>query len=112
VDRAIIEANRSYLNSISDACRRPHALLHEFEKLRRFDLIDRTMLFMLWADLDRDPAGPVSRAFWHIAGALREELGIPADGTFTMQANGWLGQHEHVHTIGVINSIGLTAQSY
>ncbi|HEX6965982.1 MAG TPA: class I SAM-dependent methyltransferase [Gemmatimonadaceae bacterium] len=105
-------AGRRFNVIFSDACHQQHALLREFEMLRQLDLIDRTKLFMLWDDLDRDPDGPVSRAFWHIAGMLRSELDIPDDGAFMLQANGWLGQHEHTHTVGVINSIGLTTRSY
>lgn len=96
----------------SDACHQQHALLHEFGMLQRLDLIDRAQLFMLWDDLDRDPAGPVSQAFWEIARLLHEDIGVPDEGAFMLQANGWLGQHEHTHTIGVINTIGLTAHSY
>jgi hypothetical protein len=105
-------AGRRFNIVFSDACHRAHALLRELDKMRELDLIDPDRFFMLWDDLDADPNGPVSRAFWRIAEELEERFGSGDANAFMLRVNGWLGQHEHRHTVGIINSIGLTRESY
>lgn len=91
----------------SDASHHPDALLREFEMLSRHALLDPQRLFILWDDLDRDPDGPMSRTFFHICEGLRELCGTRRAERFLMEANGWLGEHEYRHTVGVFNTLGL-----
>ena len=91
----------------SDASHHPDAVLREFDMLRRHALLDPERLFILWDDLDSDPEGPMSRAFSRICAGLRDLTGPRQARDFRMGANGWLGQHEHQHTVGVFNTLGL-----
>lgn len=91
----------------SDACHQPAALRHEFCMLRAFDLIDPRGYLLVWDDLDAADTGPLTRAFRAIAAEMQAQYGAPDDGVFLLRMNGWLGQHEHRHTVGVINNIGL-----
>jgi hypothetical protein len=92
----------------SDASHHPHALLHEFEMLRRFHLLDPGCLFMIWDDLDRDHGGLMTQAFFRIARELQIICGTGEEAWFLTQANGWLGEHEHQHAIGIFNSVGIS----
>lgn len=105
-------ADRRFNIIFSDASHHARALLREHDRMRELDLIDPERFFMLWDDLDADPKGPVSRAFWTIAGELKERFGIGDANAFMLRVNGWLGQHEHRHTVGIVNNIGLTRDSY
>ncbi|GEM_PF-5963030 len=67
---------------------------------------------IVWDDLDRLESGPVTRAFLGIADFLRARYRLPAASVFRVELNGWLGQHEHKHTVGVINNLGLTASAF
>lgn len=106
-DWALLAGQRFNL-VLSDACHQADMLRREFTMLERFDLLDPAGFVMVWDDLDRSPAGPVTRAYQEIADALRRRYDLPPEAAFRLELNGWLGQHEHRHTIGVINSVGLT----
>lgn len=93
----------------SDASHHPDALLHEFDMLSRHALLDLDRLFILWDDLDPDPQGPMSQAFLRICEGLREQTGPRPAQSFLLEVNGWLGEHEHRHTVGVFNTLGLSA---
>lgn len=92
----------------SDAAHHADAILAEADLLERLHLIDRRGFVVVWDDLDRSPTGPLTQAFTRIADRWREMYQLQAGAAFQVPLNGWLGQHEHVHTIGVINNIGLT----
>jgi hypothetical protein len=93
----------------SDAAHHPAGVLHEFEMLSRHGLLDPERLFILWDDLDHDPQGPMSQAFFQICDGLRELTSGRKATQFLMEVNGWLGEHEHRHTVGVFNTLGLSA---
>lgn len=97
---------------LSDACHQPEMLRQEFAMLEHYDLIDPAGFVMVWDDLDRRESGPVSRAQREIVRSLSRRFGLPRAAGFRLEMNGWLGQHEHKHTVGVINSIGLTRASF
>lgn len=92
----------------SDACHQPDMLRREYAMLERYQLLDREFV-MVWDDLDRAETGAVTQAFLGISERLRARGGIGPAGCFRLSLNGWLGQHEHRHTVGVVNAIGLTA---
>lgn len=95
----------------SDACHQPHALLHEFHMLRALDLIDPAAFLLVWDDLDASQTGALTTVFQAIAADLQARHGVPREGVFSLHLNGWLGEHEHPHTVGVINNIGLRRES-
>lgn len=97
---------------LSDACHQPEMLRQEFVMLQRYGLLDPAGFVMVWDDLDRREDGAITRAFLDIAHVLQLGHGAPSDACFRLELNGWLGQHEHKHTIGVINNIGLTRRVF
>lgn len=97
---------------LSDACHRPEMLRREFSMLERFELLDPAGFVIVWDDLDRLAAGPVTRAYQDIVDALRRRYHLAAAAAFRLELNGWLGQHEHRHTVGVISSVGLTRSAF
>lgn len=90
----------------SDAQHRREAVLREFEMIQELDLIDESAFFLLWDDLDADPQGPMSGAFFEIADKMKDRYSLGDDQVALFEVNGWLGQHEHPHLVGVISNIG------
>lgn len=86
----------------SDAIHQTAALLHEFAMLDSLALLDARGFCMFWDDLDVDPAGPVSAAYFDIARQLKRHYGASHLALAQQRVNGWLGQHEHSHLIGMI----------
>lgn len=105
-------AGRRFNLILSDACHQPDMLSRELSMLERYDLLDTAGFVVVWDDLDRDADGPVTAAFEEIGARLRERCALARDGCFRIELNGWLGQHEHRHTVGVINNIGLTPSAF
>lgn len=99
-------AGRQFNLILSDACHQPDMLRQEYAMMERFGLIDATAAMIVWDDLDRHAEGPVTQAFIDICARLSARNG--ASSNFRVELNGWLGQHEHRHTVGVWNNIGLT----
>jgi hypothetical protein len=97
---------------LSDACHQPTMLLQELTMLQYYDLLDPAGFVMVWDDLDRLDNGAVTRAFLEIAEELQQRHDLPSAASFRLELNGWLGQHEHKHTVGVINNIGLSRRSF
>lgn len=91
-----------------DAAHHADDILAEADMLERLQLIDRRGFVMVWDDLDRRETGPLTQAFYRLFERWRVSYRLPETAAFLVPLNGWLGQHEHVHTIGVINNIGLT----
>lgn len=91
----------------SDAVHRPDAVLHEFEMMSTLGLIDEEEFFMIWDDLDDRSDGPLTGAFREIAAEMQRRYGLSDSQIYVTQANGWLGQHEHRHNIGVITNLDL-----
>jgi predicted O-methyltransferase YrrM len=96
----------------SDACHQPEMLRHEWRMFERYGLLDRAGFVMVWDDLDRLASGSVTQAFEEIAATMRRRYRLAAAASFRLELNGWLGQHEHRHTIGVVSSIGLTPADF
>ena len=105
-------SGRQYNLIFSDAVHQTDAVLHEYRMIRRLDLIDAGRFLMLWDDLDADPDGPMTSAFRTIAEDLEDHLGLDPEQVFTIGVNGWLGQHEHRHLVGVVNNVGITRKRY
>jgi hypothetical protein len=92
----------------SDASHHPDALLTEYEMLTRHGLLDPDRLFILWDDLDRDPQGPMSQAFSRICDGLKDMVDEHNAACYLLNVNGWMGEHEHQHTVGVFNTMGIS----
>lgn len=102
-------AGRRFNLVLSDACHQPDMLRAEFGMLLAHDLLDPAGFVIVWDDLDRRDSGPMTRTFTELAAALRARYRLAPECAFRLELNGWLGQHEHRHTVGVVNSIGLDA---
>lgn len=89
----------------SDACHQAPALRREFAMVERHTLRDDAFC-MVWDDLDRSPDGALSQAFLEFAARAKANDGKAH--AFFLELNGWLGQHEHTHTVGVLNNVGIT----
>lgn len=105
-------AGRRFNLIFSDACHQPEMLRRELAMLERYELLDESAFVIVWDDLDRQADGPVTTAFDEIAARLAGRCPLARDGCFRIELNGWLGQHEHRHTVGVINNIGLSPSSF
>lgn len=105
-------AGRRFNLLFSDACHQPEMLKIEFAMLQHYDLLDPAGFVVVWDDLDRLETGPVTQAYREIADALAQRYHLPPAAIFRLQLNGWLGQHEHRHTVGIVNGIGLTAAAF
>ena len=104
-------AGRRFNLVLSDACHQPEMLRAEFAMLLHYELLDPAGFVIVWDDLDRLESGPMTCVFLEIAADLRERYRLPPECAFRLELNGWLGQHEHRHTVGVVNSIGLDAST-
>lgn len=87
----------------SDAFHSPEALAFEVDQLLGHELLDPEGFVMVWDDLG--PSG-MDREFWRLAARLRAAL--PGTTAFKARVNGWLGEHEPAHRIGIASNIGLT----
>lgn len=105
-------AGRRFNLILSDACHQPDMLRQEFAMLQRYELPDADGFVMVWDDLDRLESGPVTQALLEISALLQRQPGPKPISSFRLALNGWLGQHEHKHTVGVINNIGLSRRAF
>ena len=81
----------------SDALHTPEAILFEFEMLVKYKLLDDKFV-IVWDDL----VGKMQRSFksiikkYHSAYQLQD--------IYLININGWVGQHENPHTVGLISN--------
>ena len=93
-------SKRKYNLVFSDALHSAEAILFEFEMLVKYDLLaDRFIIF--WDDLH----GKMKKAFLDIVGKYDKQYQI-AD-VYLIQINGWIGQHEPKHPVGLISNFDL-----
>lgn len=84
----------------SDACHDPNSLRWEMEALRRLSLLDREGFTILFDDLEGNAEGPMCEAV-----AAGHDALIADGWAVTLDAvriNGWIGQHEHQHLVGIL----------
>jgi hypothetical protein len=79
----------------SDALHTPQAILFEFEMLVKYDLLDDQFI-IVWDDL----VGKMKNSFFKIIRKYDRVYQIKD--IYFMQVNGWVGQHEAPHTVGMI----------
>lgn len=81
----------------SDALHSPEAILFEFEMLLKFNLLsDKFIIF--WDDL----VGEMKDAFLQIAKKYAKLCSFKE--SYILQANGWVGEYEEPHIIGIISN--------
>lgn len=91
---------RKYNLIFSDALHSPEAILFEFEMIVKYNLLgDRFIIF--WDDLH----GKMKRAFLNIVRKYNKNYHL--EDVFLIQINGWIGQHEAKHPVGIISNFSL-----
>jgi hypothetical protein len=84
----------------SDALHTPEAILFEFEMLVKYDLLDEKFV-IFWDDL----VGKMKRSFYKIIKKYKKVYQI--QDIYLLQINGWVGEHEIPHSVGLISSFAI-----
>lgn len=84
----------------SDALHTPKAILFEFEMLVKYDLLDEKFV-IVWDDL----VGKMQKSFFRIINKYKKNY--PIHDIYLVNINGWIGEHEPPHTVGIISSFPL-----
>lgn len=82
----------------SDAFHTPEALLHEYQMIKKHSLIDEEEFILVWDDLH----GEMESSFNQIWFDLSKKYNLKDNNKLRIGLNGWLGQNEFVHEIGII----------
>jgi hypothetical protein len=91
-----LEGNK-YNLVFSDALHTPKAILFEFEMLVKYQLLaDRFVI--VWDDL----VGKMQQSFFRIIRKYNAVYGIKE--VYLVNINGWVGENEAPHTIGIISN--------
>ncbi|HEX4849987.1 MAG TPA: hypothetical protein VFV08_04225, partial [Puia sp.] len=85
----------------SDALHTPEAILFEFEMLVKYDLLDKKFV-IIWDDL----VGKMKRSFYKIIRKYNRTYGLKE--IYLFNINGWIGEYETPHTIGVISNFSFS----
>jgi hypothetical protein len=84
----------------SDALHTPEALLWEYQMLDKYQLLDEKFI-IIWDDLNNG----LEKSFQQIAKNLINDKKVNSKGVFLLKVNGWLGENEIPHDIGLITNI-------
>ncbi|MGN6539820.1 MAG: class I SAM-dependent methyltransferase [Ginsengibacter sp.] len=84
----------------SDALHTAEAILFEFEMLVKFDLLAEKFI-IVWDDL----VGKMQKSFYKIIRKYDQKYQIKD--IYLLDINGWVGEHEKPHTVGVISNFSL-----
>lgn len=84
----------------SDALHTPQAILFEFEMLVKYKLLDDKFI-IVWDDL----VGKMKNSFFRIIKKYDSSFGI--QDVYFLNVNGWVGQHEPPHSVGLISNFNL-----
>ena len=92
--------NRKFNLIFSDALHTPEAILFEFEMIVKYGLLDDKFI-IVWDDL----VGKMKNAFFKIIKKYDKTFGI--QDVYLLNVNGWVGQHEQQHSVGIISNFKL-----
>jgi hypothetical protein len=81
----------------SDALHSPKAILFEFKMLEKYGLLDDRFV-IVWDDL----VGKMRDSFYKIIRRYNEAYHIRD--IYLVEVNGWVGQHEGAHAVGIISN--------
>lgn len=84
----------------SDALHTPKAILFEFEMMVKYDLLDEKFI-IVWDDL----VGKMQHSFYKIIKKYDKKYQIKD--IYLLSINGWVGQHEGPHSVGIISNFAL-----
>ena len=91
---------RKFNMVFSDALHTPAAILFEFEMLVKYDLLDDKFV-IFWDDL----VGKMKNSFYRIIRKYDKKYQVKD--IYLLSINGWVGQHEPPHTVGIISNFNL-----
>lgn len=91
-------SGRKFNIIFSDAFHDPKALIHEYNMIKKYDLLDQEEFIMIWDDL----GGEMTESFKMICQELSCHYHQNNLNNTTILLNGWLGSHEHKHQIGIV----------
>lgn len=94
-----LEGNKFNL-VFSDALHSSEAILFEFEMLVKYKLLDEKFV-IIWDDL----VGKMKTAFFKIIKKYHEQYNI--QDVYLLNINGWIGEHEGPHSVGIISNFPL-----
>jgi len=81
----------------SDALHTPEAIQFEFEQLVKYSLLDKEFI-IVWDDLENE----METAFYKIIRKYKKHFNIKE--IYLLKLNGWIGEHERKHNIGLISN--------
>jgi hypothetical protein len=84
----------------SDALHTPEALLWEYQMLDKYQLLGEKFV-IIWDDLNNG----LENSFQQIAKNLINIKKVDSKGVFLLKVNGWLGENEIPHDIGLITNL-------
>lgn len=89
-------AGSKYNIIFSDAFHSPDALLHEYEMIKKYGLLDEDEFLLVWDDLQ----GQMENSFNNIWVDLIQKYNLKEDNKLRLRLSGWLGLN--VHEIGIV----------
>ncbi len=92
--------NSKFNMVFSDALHSPEAILFEFEMLAKYNLLDEQFV-IVWDDL----VGKMKKSFYKIIRKYNEAYKL--EGIYLLNDNGWVGQYEIPHSVGIISNFSL-----
>ncbi len=93
--------NSNFNMILSDACHSPEAILHEYEMLEKYSIINPNQFLIMWDDL----GGEMTDSFVEIIKRMKKKYNISKSNCLLLELNGWVGKNEHKHLIGIIYKI-------
>jgi len=84
----------------SDALHTPQAILFEFEMLVKYELLDEQFV-IVWDDL----VGKMKNSFYGIIRKYNKLYNV--QDIYLLNINGWVGQNEAAHSVGIISNFKL-----
>lgn len=88
----------------SDALHTPEAILFEFEMLFKYNLLDEKFV-IVWDDL----VGKMKNSFYKIIRKYNKVYKL--QDIYLLSINGWVGEHESPHSVGIISNFALKDES-
>ena len=89
---------RKFNMVFSDAFHSPEALLHEYEMIKKYELLDPDEFIFIWDDLGRE----MTTSFMQIWHDLRFKHNLRNSSRLMVRLRGWLGINEDKHPVGII----------
>jgi len=91
----------------SDALHDPVALTHEYENLKKYNLLDEEGFIYCFDDLENETNQPMWNSVNAIYDNIKKSYPLLNVTLEHFVVNGWIGQYEHPHNFGVIKAFPL-----